>query len=127
MTTREADRPLQRYEEARARSAPLPTTYTTTRGTTPRRRRNIKQHHMKLVALLGNNDFGHRPQLPNLHINLQSVRIQPLLCPGLRRRQALLAPPCPPCLPKKVRKPSLRRAKAVVGNGEVAEPELVEA
>lgn len=25
----------------------------------PRRRTNVKQHHVKLVPLLGNNDFGH--------------------------------------------------------------------
>jgi len=40
MTTREADPPLRRHWEARGRSAPLPTSYTTTRDTTHRSREN---------------------------------------------------------------------------------------
>ncbi len=51
---------------------------------TPRRRTNVKQHHMKLIAILGINHFGHRQQLPYPELNRYSVELQPPFCPGLQ-------------------------------------------
>jgi hypothetical protein len=69
---------------------------------------------------------GKRPQLraisrerPDLYASLGESFSQ--------RRQALLAPPCPPCLPKKVRKPYVRRDKAVASNEPATNFVLVEA
>ena len=44
-----------------------------------------------------------------------------------QRRQALLAPPSPPCQPKKLRKPYARRDKAVVSNDRETNFVLVDA
>jgi hypothetical protein len=69
---------------------------------------------------------GKRPQLraisrerPDLYASLGE-------CFSLRR-QALIAPPSPPCPPKRVRKPYVRRDKAVVSNEPATNFVLVEA
>ena len=75
------------------------------------------------IAAVDRVQSGKRPQLraisrerPELYATLGACFSQ--------RRQALVAPPCPP---KKARRPYVRRVKPIIRNDEAIEPMLVEA